>query len=148
HQYSASPLVTSFEVLARYAAGDHASALGLIRREWGYMAKHGPKSTMWETIGPFGGGPTDMNPSWDAGWSSGAAPALTSYVLGVQPTSPGYATFTVTPHAGALGWAKGAVVTPHGLLKVSWKLVRGRVRISVRAPAGTRWAKSSVNAPR
>jgi alpha-L-rhamnosidase-like protein len=135
------PFISYFEVLARYAAHEDASALELVRREWGYMAKNGPRSTMWETIGPFGGGPTN-NPrmSWDAGWSSGAAPVLTTYVLGVQPTSPGYATFTVTPHKGDLSWARGSVVTPHGVLKVSWKLdARGSVRVSVAAPRGTRW---------
>jgi alpha-L-rhamnosidase len=58
----------------------------------------------------------------------------------VQPTSPGYATFTVTPRNGDLSWARGAVVTPHGMLKVSWKIdVRGSVAVSVTAPRGTRW---------
>jgi hypothetical protein len=135
----AYPFISYFEVLARYAAREDDSALELIRREWGYMARNGPRSTMWETIGPYGGGPTDVHKSWDAGWSSGAAPALTAYVLGVQPTSPGYATFTVTPHNGNVEWARGAVVTPHGLLKVSWKLVHGRPRVTVHAPRGTRW---------
>ena len=90
------PFMTYFEVLARYAAHQDASALELIRREWGYMLHNGPRSTMWEMIGPFGGAPSNnLQPSFDAGWSSGAAPALTAYVLGVEPTSPGYATFTV-----------------------------------------------------
>jgi hypothetical protein len=138
------PFISYFEVLARYDAGRYGSALDLIRREWGYMLKNGPRSTMWETIGPFGGAPTDSTPSWAAGWSSGAAPALTNYVLGVQPTSPGYATFTVTPHAGfGVSWARGAVVTPHGLLRVSWRFVGGRVRVSVGAPAGTRWTNAT-----
>jgi hypothetical protein len=137
------PFISYFEVLARYAAGEDDSALELVRREWGYMLRNGPKSTMWETIGPYGGGPTDQKPSWDAGWSSGAAPAVTSFVLGVQPTSPGYATFTVTPHNSDVKWARGAVVTPHGLLEVSWKLVHGRPRVTVSAPPSTRW----VNQP-
>jgi hypothetical protein len=81
--------------------------------------------------------------SWDAGWSSGAAALLTAYALGVQPTSPGYATFTVTPRNGDLSWARGAVVTPHGVLKASWSLVRGSVAVRVSAPRGTRW----TNAP-
>jgi hypothetical protein len=136
----AYPFSSYFEVLARYAAGDDRGALNLIRREWGYMVKNGPRSTMWETIGPNGGGPTDQHPSWDAGWSSGAAPALTSYVLGVQPTSPGYATFTVTPHRGDLGWAAGSVVTPHGRLRVSWRYdAKGFPVLRVHAPPGTRW---------
>src|SRR5207237_6127119 len=85
------PFMGYFEVLARYQSGLGDYALGLIRREWGYMVKNGARDRMWELIGPYGGGPPGPYPSWDHGWSSGAAPALTSYVLGVQPTSPGYA---------------------------------------------------------
>ena len=139
------PFISYFEVLARYAAGQPEIALQLIRREWGYMAKNGPstnRGTMWETIGPYGGGPVNVHQSWDAGWSSGAAPALTNYVLGVQPTSPGYATFKVTPRQGDLAWARGSVVTPHGLLTVSWQRTAGSVRLHVTAPAGTRWIRS------
>ena len=104
---------------------------------WGYMLANGPRTTMWETIAPFGGGP--LGGSWDHGWSSGAAPALTSYVLGVQPTSPGYATFTVTPHPTDLSYARGTVPTPHGDITVSWTYARGKLSLSVDAPAGERW---------
>ena len=69
-------------------SGADASALELIKREWGFMVARGP-GTMWETIADEFGGQVDFTPSWEHGWSSGAAPALTSYVLGVQPTSPG-----------------------------------------------------------
>jgi len=108
------------------------------------MVKYGP-GTMWEDIGPYGGPPTDTHaPSYDHGWSSGAAPALVEYVLGVKPTSPGYATFTVIPHRGGLTFAKGVVPTPHGPITVSWQTASGKLAISVKAPAGTTWA----NAPR
>ena len=90
---------------------------------------------MWETISPYGGGPTGG--SWDHGWSSGAAPALTNYALGVQPTSPGFATFSVTPHPDGLQWARGTVPTPHGEIRVSWRLVGGRPVVHVYAPPGT-----------
>ena len=139
------PFITYFEVLARYAAGQPEIALQLIRREWGYMAKNGPatnRGTTWETIGPYGGGPVNVRQSWDAGWSSGAAPALTNYVLGILPTSPGFATFTVTPRQGDLAWARGSVVTPHGLLTVSWQRTDlGGIRLHVTAPPGTRWIR-------
>jgi hypothetical protein len=103
------------------------------------MLENGPKSTMWETIGPYGGGPTGG--SWDHGWSSGAAPALTNYVLGVRPTSPGFATFVVTPHTEGLQWAEGDVPTPHGSIHVSWRVVDGRTLVRVRAPHGTTWSR-------
>jgi hypothetical protein len=120
------PFIGFYELLARFQTGLDSSALDMIGREWGYMTQYGKGGgTDWEIIGPYGGAPTDphLGGSWDAGWSSGAAPALTQYVLGVRPTSPGYATYTVDPHPGDLDWAKGTVVTPRGILHVSWKEV-------------------------
>ena len=111
-------------MLARYAAGADASALELIKREWGFMAQRGP-GTMWETIANETGAQVDSSPSLDHGWSSGAAPALTNYVLGVQPTSPGFATFTVTPHPSGLTSASGVVPTPRGPIRVSWSTTSG-----------------------
>jgi hypothetical protein len=131
------PFISYFDVLARYAAGMDDSALDLIRRTWGYMLTAGP-GTMWETI-DTSTGRTVGNGSYDHGWSSGAAPALTSEVLGVQPTSPGFATFTVTPHPSDLTWAQGVVPTPHGAIRVSWKVVGGKPVVSVIAPPGTVW---------
>jgi hypothetical protein len=131
------PFISYFEVQARFQLGLDDSAYDLLRREWGYMTRNGP-GTMWETIGPFGGPPTDDHPSFDSGWSSGGAPALTQYALGVAPTSPGFATFTVHPRPNDLLWAKGDVPTPHGLIHVEWHRLFGRAFVKVTAPAGTK----------
>jgi hypothetical protein len=137
------PFMNYFELLARFGAGDDRGALNVIRREWGYMLGQEP-GTMWESLDDDSGRPVTPNGSLEHGWSSGAAPALTSFVLGVQPTSPGFATFTVTPHPGNLTWAQGQVPTPHGTIAVSWRLRRGKPVVTVNAPPGTVW----TNAPR
>jgi len=137
------PFMSYFEVSARLEQDDDAGALDELRRTWGYMLQVGP-GTMWETIGQYGGGPTDVHPSLDAGWSSGAAPALTRYVLGVEPTSPGFQTFRVDPHVDTLDFASGDVPTPHGPIHVSWRARDAAVSIAVDAPPGTRW----TNPPR
>jgi hypothetical protein len=129
--------------MARFETGQDAAAVELIRREWGYMLTHG-SGTMWETIGPYGGGPTDRTPSLDAGWSSGAAPALTRYVLGVEPTSPGFATFRVVPHTNDVTFAEGDVPTPHGLIHVSWAQTERALVLHVDAPPGTEWQHERV----
>lgn len=134
------PFMSYFEVCARFEVDDDDNALDLIRREWGYMLATGP-GTMWETIGPYGGAPSGDRPSFDSGWSSGAAPALTRYVLGITPTSPGFATFTVTPHPGDLEYAEGDVPTPHGTVHVAWIRRNGRIQIGVFAPPGTHWVR-------
>jgi hypothetical protein len=139
------PFIGYFELLARFQTGLDASAIDLIRREWGFMLTNGPGLTMWEDIGPWGGGPLSADPSWDHGWSSGAAPALTSYVLGVRPTSPGFATFIVDPHPGkTVTSASGTVPTPNGDLTVRWKLINGKPVVSVRAPAGETWTNRTA----
>jgi len=115
------PFISYFELLARFGLGLDNSAVDLIRREWGYMVAHGPKTTMWETIGPYGGGPVDRHPSYDSGWSSGAAPALTEYVLGVTPASLGFTRVHLAPHPADIAWAKGDVPTPKGTVHVYWR---------------------------
>ncbi len=133
----AYPFMSYFEVLARFQEGETLSALDLISREWGYMVKYGPHLGMWELIGPFGSPPPVATPSWDHGWSSGAAPALTNELLGVTPTSPGYRTFSVHPQPGGLSWARGSVPTPRGNITVSWQYgANGNLDISVSAPRG------------
>jgi hypothetical protein len=60
-------------------------------------------------------------------------------VLGVQPTSPGFATFSVTPHPSGLTSAQGVVPTPRGPIRVSWSLVAGKLSLQVTSPPGTFW---------
>ncbi|HEX4255051.1 MAG TPA: alpha-L-rhamnosidase C-terminal domain-containing protein, partial [Streptosporangiaceae bacterium] len=62
---------------------------------------------------------------------------LPGYVLGIQPSSPGYAAWTVAPHPGDLSWAEGQVPTPHGTLAVKWGQRGGVFTLAVTAPAGT-----------
>ncbi len=115
------PFISYFELLARFGLNRDESAVDLIRREWGYMAYNGPQTTMWETIGPFGGPPVDKHPSYDSGWSSGAAPALTEFVLGVTPETVGFGRVHLAPHPADVSWAKGDVPTPHGPVHVDWR---------------------------
>jgi len=145
----AYPFIGYFEVLARFQSSLDDSAIDLIRREWGWMLDNPPETgTMWEDIGPGGGAPRDPNPSYDHGWSSGAAPALTSYVLGVRPTSPGFATFVVDPHPGStITSASGVVPTPQGDLSVSWQLVSGKPLVTVKAPPGEIWTNAPATPP-
>ncbi len=128
------PFISYFEVVARFETGLDSSALALIRREWGYMLANGPRSTMWETIGAYGSPPVDSVPSWDHGWSSGAAPALTNYVLGVAPALPGFGSYVARPHPVDLSWARGTVPTPHGPIRFGWAYGPGKLTARVSAP--------------
>ena len=135
-----SPFVSGFEVEARFESGDEAGALALIRKLWGPMAV----PSAYYTGGDFEALGSDGNTQMPTrtlahGWSTAPTAALSKYVLGVRPTSPGFATWLIRPELGNLRWAKGEVPTPHGPISVDWTRSSGRdlLVIDALAPSGT-----------
>lgn len=153
-----SPYIGSTELLARFARFDATGALGLLRREWGHMVDTDPNSTVWEKMA-FDGDAASYSPNQTGnsilpstlpvagpgttslahGWSGGPVPALSGYVLGIRPTTPGFARWIVEPQPGDLRYAQGQAPTPHGLIISRWQ--RGpndtSFRLTVTAPTGT-----------
>lgn len=126
------------ELEARFQTGRAKSALEEIRRAWGWMYTRDPGTTFWEGVGPRGSKYEGAFTSLAHGWSTGALPALTNYVLGVKPSTPGFARWSVQPMPGTLTWSKGMVPTPHGEVKVSWKrTAKGSFDLDMTAPKGT-----------
>ena len=75
-------------------------------------------------------------------WGSLILYELPTIVLGVKPATPGYKSIKVEPNPGYLAWAKGEVITPKGLVKVSWvKEDDGKVNIEVVLPEGIKLEK-------
>ena len=93
------PFVTTEEVAALFTTGATTQATALMRTLWGYMDRPGPDATGadWETVGADGAPAFGASTSLAHGWSSGATADLSSYVLGVQPSTPGFQTWSVTP---------------------------------------------------
>ena len=56
------------------------------------------------------------------GWGSNVLVEIQRSLLGVRPTSPGYAIFDVAPPPTGLAWARGTVPTPRGTVSVAWSL--------------------------
>lgn len=52
-------------------------------------------------------------------WGAHPLVHLFTTVLGIRPTSPGFATYDITPHLGPLSVASGEMPTPRGPIKVS-----------------------------
>ncbi len=137
-----SPYISGYELDARLANNDTADAETLLTTVWGHMIASGPDQTgtMWENISGGTGLPgLDARTSLAHGWSTTPVSALSGYVLGVQPATAGYATWTVQPHPGDLTYAQGSVPTPHGGIAVDWAGERGAYQFSmqVTAPSGT-----------
>lgn len=133
-----SPFMTSIELRARLIAGDSDGALALIRRTYAYMAASDPGTT-WEAMSLTGDVVNGGAQSWAHGWSSGSVSALSNYVLGIRPLTPGYATWIIAPELGNLHWTQGQVPTPHGRLVSRWARGRGNswFKLTIIAPRGT-----------
>jgi hypothetical protein len=79
-------------------------------------------------------------------WTSYPAYLLLKHIVGVQPTSGGFATFDVRPVTGGLAFAEGAVPTVKGLITVRWKRgAEDRFTLSITVPANT---KASIYIPK
>jgi hypothetical protein len=130
---------TSFpEISARFLSGEAESAIAEIKRLYGWMAGHDPGTTDWEGIGAGGSMYEGPYTSAAHGWSSGVVSELTNQLLGAAPVTPGYATWSVTPHPGSVRWARGQLPTPHGPLGVSWRVGPGDAfTLTVTAPRST-----------
>ncbi|WP_410623064.1 alpha-L-rhamnosidase C-terminal domain-containing protein [Amycolatopsis sp. cmx-8-4] len=125
------------ELVARFQTGQAASAIDQIKRMYGWMTSHDPGITDWEGIGDGGSHYEQGYTSAAHGWSTGVVPALTNELLGVSPTSPGFATWQVSPKPGSVAWARGAVPTPKGALSASWGQQGSVFSLTVTAPRGT-----------
>ncbi len=142
YQELISPYVSGYELDARLASNDTADAEQLLTTLWGHLINAGPDQTgtMWENVNSSDGTPgLGSGTSLSHGWSTTPTSALSGYVLGVQPVTAGYATWSVQPHPGDLAWAEGQVPTPHGTVGVSWASEAGvgQFSMSVTAPSGT-----------
>jgi hypothetical protein len=125
------------EIESRFLTGAADSAIDEIKRMYGWMASHDPGPTDWEGIGANGSMYEGAYTSAAHGWSTGVVGELTTGLLGAAPVTPGYATWSVTPHPGTVTWARGQLPTPHGPLQVSWTSSAHRFTITVTAPRGT-----------
>jgi alpha-L-rhamnosidase len=71
-------------------------------------------------------------------WTCYPAYLFLKHIVGVQPTSGGFATFDLRPVTGGLAFAEGAVPTVKGLIAVRWEKEAGnKFRLSVEVPANT-----------
>ncbi|MEV6846768.1 alpha-L-rhamnosidase C-terminal domain-containing protein [Actinoplanes sp. NPDC051411] len=138
--HTIEPLNNTWEVMARFASGNTADALDLMRRLWGVQVD--PASgyytgTFWEFVGS-NGLPSRGFDSLAHAWGAGPTQLLTENVLGATTAGAGYSTWQVKPQAGTLTWAQGQVPTTHGSLTVKWaRDSAGQFHLQVTAPAGT-----------
>ncbi len=131
------PFMGSYDLWARFQSGDTADAFQLLETEWGQMLSGDAQSTVWEYMNADGS--VSSGTSMAHGWSTGPTSALSEYVLGIAPTTPGYRSWLIEPHPGTLAWTEGQAPTPYGPLVVKWgqETSSQKFVMQVQAPHGT-----------
>ena len=125
-----TPFFLYYALGALFKIGKHDLALDAIRREWGAMIDDG-LTTCVETFKNADG---EWGRSIAHAWSAAPAVYLKTEILGVKPRDIGYRKFTVEPHPCGLTHAEGAVPTPYGDIRVSWRVSGGKIDVEVDAP--------------
>jgi len=145
NRISYSPFNEYFVIQAFALLNKYDDALSSIRDLWGGQIKYGGTSFF-----------EDYRPSWNAvvgtngpvpnnqcgftslchPWGAGVTKWLSEEVLGIKPTSPGFATYDILPHPGStLTHVSGKIPTLLGEISASFDVSTGKCLIS--SPIGT-----------
>jgi hypothetical protein len=114
---------------ALFEAGMGREALEYLRANWLPIAQNG---TFAEHFG------NDTNTSYCHGWGAGPVVLFPEYILGVEPVEPGWEKIRIAPRPCGLSWAEGTIPIPQGEIKVSWKLINGKPKVSYNVPPGVK----------
>ena len=112
-------------------------SLDFIRKYWGDQMKLPLFNGGWHEAWEIEKWPSDLGTTSHA-WCSGPTALLPQKVLGIEPDSAGWKTFSVKPNPCDLKWAKGIVQTPFGAISISWKVnEKGTFSMFVLVPENT-----------
>ncbi|HUY12356.1 MAG TPA: alpha-L-rhamnosidase C-terminal domain-containing protein [Terriglobia bacterium] len=152
-KFRITPYYNFYVISAMATAGHPEAALQWIRQYWGGMIRRGATS-LWEAYA-LGLPKKDYHPRLRAdfgmgyfvslahGWSTGPTIVLTENILGIKPTSAGFANVTIRPDLAGLQWARGGEPTPRGPIKVDFHASSdGKLDATVDLPPGTNAAVS------
>ena len=141
-----TPYMRFYELEALCAMGEQDYVLKEMKDYWGGMLNLGATS-FWEEYNPSQNGAAHLamygrkfGKSLCHAWGASPIYLLGKYYLGVKPTSPGYATYTVEPNLGGLEWMKGKVPTPDGDIELN--VTETEIKITGAAGTGTLKFKS------
>lgn len=133
-QYHASPYMEKYVLEALFLMNRPQQALDRMHERYAKMMGYKDYTTLFEGWGigaeGFGGGTINH------AWSGGPLTMLSQKVCGIEPTSPGFATFTVKPQMGNLKKARATVHTAHGFIKVDLQRKGKNIRATIEVPQG------------
>ena len=134
-QKHASPYMEKYVLEALCIMGYHEDALVRMKERFKKMVEHPEYTTLWEGWGigaeGFGGGTINH------AWSGGGLTILAQYIIGVQPTSPGFRTFTVAPNMGSLKEIRSSTPTKYGSIDIELNRTEDTLTMKLTVPKGT-----------
>jgi alpha-L-rhamnosidase len=127
----------SYYVLSSMFDNRSQWALDFIRKNWGEQMKSPFFNGTWHEAWDIKHWTSDLGTTSHA-WCSGPTAILPQKVLGLEPISRGWQTFSVRPNPCDLKWAKGIVPTPYGSVIIEWKFENnGIFKLYVSVPENT-----------
>lgn len=127
----------SFIQLAMKKHRLHKEELAYIRQYWGPVLDSGTP-TLWEN-GVYSAGKAGFGGSASLchGFSSSPVDFLQTVILGITPVEAGFVKFEFNPDPCGLTFAHGCVATPHGTIRVNWKVVDNKIEAELFVPENT-----------
>ena len=129
-----SPYFEKYVAEALIDLGRAGDALQRLRERYAEMIES-DITTLWEgwelNSATYGGG------TYNHAWSGGPLTLLSSRIVGVEPLTPGYATFRVAPQLGGLAHARAVVPSVRGEIVADVRQSDAAFTLEVAVPEGT-----------
>ncbi len=129
--------LTYFILQAMRRCGRETAALARIRRYWGPIADSG-SPTIWEAgVHTKGKAAFHGSGSLCHGFATAPVDFIQTAILGVEPLTPGFATFRLAPVPCDLMSAEGTVPTPGGDIRIAWQRLDRVLQMHLDVPPET-----------
>lgn len=127
---------SQFLMDAVYDAGESAYGLSLLNsqqeRSWYNMIRAGSTVSMEAWDNKY-----KPNQDWNHAWGAVPANVIPRKLMGIEPLTPGWATFRIKPQLGSLPWATLQLPTIKGDIRVEYRQSAGEFFMKVSIPANT-----------
>ena len=134
-EYNASPYMEKYVLEALFIMGQPQRAIDRMHKRYAKMLGYKDYTTLFEGWGigaeGFGGG------TLNHAWSGGPLTLMCQKICGVEPTSPGFKTFKISPQLGKLKRASTSIETNYGTISVSLVKKGSRIAADITVPQGT-----------
>lgn len=126
---AAPPTMAGYAIDAMIDAGLRNEAVELIRARWGAMVDRGA-TTLWEQWDSAGASKCHAASAWPV-------KHLPQLILGIARDGAGWRRVKIEPVTANLEYARGALITPLGLVRVEWEKVGDdQLAVRVELPQG------------